>query len=103
MYDLSDIDENDFGVVVGFYPLQGRKLVCISSSFSVWSFSPFKMHQIPIPISFIHQINLNCLNEEFGKKILSENNRQERHFLLSQKKQKQNKKKERNESAALLN
>ena len=35
MYDLSDIDENDFGVVVGFYPLQGTKLVCVSSSFSV--------------------------------------------------------------------
>ena len=35
MYDLSDIDGNDFGVVVGFYPLQGTKLVCVSGSFSV--------------------------------------------------------------------
>ena len=35
MYDLSDIDENDFGVVVGFYPLQGTKLVCVSTGFSV--------------------------------------------------------------------
>ena len=28
---------------------------------------------------------LKCLNEEFGKKILPENNCQETHFLLSQK------------------
>ena len=35
MYDQSDIDENDFGAVVSFYPLQGTKLVCVSSSFSV--------------------------------------------------------------------
>ena len=44
------------------------------------------MHQIAISVSSIHRIYLNCLNEEFGKKILPENNYQERHLLLSQKK-----------------
>ena len=47
MYDLPDIHESDFGVVVDFYPLQGTKLGCVSTSFSVWSFSPFQMYQIP--------------------------------------------------------
>ena len=74
MYDLSDIDENDFGIVMGFYLLHGTKLACVSSSLSVWSFSLFQMYQIPISVSFIYQIYLNCLNEEFGKKALPENN-----------------------------
>ena len=35
MYDLSDIDENDFGIVMGFYLLHGAKSACVSRSFSV--------------------------------------------------------------------
>ena len=34
MYDLY-IGENYFGVVEGFYVLQGTKLVCVTSRFSV--------------------------------------------------------------------
>ena len=35
MYDQSDIGENYFGVVEGFYGLQGRKLVCVTRRFNV--------------------------------------------------------------------
>ena len=35
MYDLSDIGENYFGVMEGFYVLQGTKLVCVTRRFNV--------------------------------------------------------------------
>ena len=35
MYDLSDIGENCFGVVEGFYVLQGTKLVFVTRRFNV--------------------------------------------------------------------
>ena len=86
MYNLSDFDENDFDVVVDFYPLQKQNQFVYQAASVFESFSPRQMHQIPISIYLYTSNIFECLNEEFRKKILPENNCQERQFLLSQKK-----------------